>query len=147
VNRKMAFLLCTPHVQWFHMNKNLTDWTLSSCALPLPSAKAHQPHVHATDRARAWDTTAAGITFALQLTSRNEPLLYSFPIARRQSPPPGIQTAFHHTGVGGRGRSPFIYYKISKWDKWWSPVVFWASAFFRFQITTFHWAEVPHSMM
>jgi hypothetical protein len=108
VNRKMAFLLCTPHVQWFHMNKNLTDWTLSSCALPLPSAKAHQPHAHATDRARAWDTTAAGITFALQLTSRNEPLLYSFPIARRQSPPPGIQTAFHHTGVGGRGRSPFI---------------------------------------
>ena len=110
VNRKIAFLLCTPHVQWFHMNKNLTDWTLSSCALPLPSAKAHQPHVHATDRARAWDTTAAGITFALQLTSRNEPLLYSFPIARRQSPPPGIQTAFHHTGVGGRGRSPFIIY-------------------------------------
>ena len=35
-------------------------------------------------------------------------MLYSFPIARRQSPPPGIQTAFHHTGVGGRGRSPFI---------------------------------------
>ena len=106
--QKMAFLLCTPHVQWFHMNKNLTDWTLSSCALPLPSANAHQPHAHATDHAGAWDTTAAGTTFALQSTSRNEPLLYSFPIARRQSPPPGIQAAFHHTGVGGRGRSPFI---------------------------------------
>ena len=108
VNRKMAFLLCTPHCPMISHEENLTDWTLSSCALPLPSANAHQPHAHATDHAGAWDTTAAGTTFALQLTRRNEPLLYSFPIARRQSPPPGIQAAFHHTGVGGRGRSPFI---------------------------------------
>ena len=81
---------------WFHMNKTLTDWTLSSCTLPLPSARAHQPHAQATDRVGAWDSTAAGTKFALQLTSTNELLFYSFPIARRQSP------------QGGRGRSPSI---------------------------------------